>query len=90
MFASLYTPVEGEEEGETKKKKKKGKKVGFASDADKTVRVIKMKRSGKKIICAILGLDAYGVDLEVAARILSKKMGTGAASMMIEYRELKV
>ena len=59
-------------------------------DQEKKIRLIKMKRSGKKVICAIIGLDAYGCDLAATAQALSKRMGTGAASMQIEYRELKV
>lgn len=70
LFNSLYVTVEEEEtkDAGAKPKKKKAKKVGFVSDQDKKVRVIKMKRSGKKIICAIIGLDAYGCELDVIAR----------------------
>ena len=49
-----------------------------------------MKRSGKKVICAIIGLEAYGCDLEATAKAMSKKLGVGAAAMHIEYRELHV
>jgi len=52
--------------------------------------VIKQKRGGKKIVSSIIGMDAYGCDLADAAKVLSRKLGTGAAAMMIEYRELKV
>ena len=78
---------ESKEEGQSKKKKKK--KVAFASDQDKKIRVIKLKRSGKKVVCIILGLDDFGCDLEKTAKQMSKKMGTGAAAMMSEYREIK-
>lgn len=37
-------------------KKKKGKKVGFAQDQVKKIRVIKLKRGGKKIVSSIVGL----------------------------------
>ena len=52
--------------------------------------MIKLKRSGKKTISSIIGLDAYGCDLNETAKWLSRKLGTGASAMMIEYRELKV
>ena len=47
-----------------------------------------MKRSGKKVVCAIIGLDAYGCDLEATAKAMSKKLGVGAAAMEVEYREI--
>lgn len=52
--------------------------------------MIKLKRGGKKVISSIIGFDAYGCDLADTAKVLSRKLGTGAAAMMIEYRELKV
>jgi density-regulated protein len=30
---------------------------------DKKVRVIKLKRGGKKVICSIVGLELFGCDL---------------------------
>jgi translation initiation factor 1 (eIF-1/SUI1) len=62
--------------------------VGFAAEADKKVRVIKLHRGGKKLICSIIGLEKYGCDLADVARKMSKKFGTGAAAMQIEYKEL--
>ena len=62
----------------------------FAADQDKKIRVIKMKRSGKKTVSSIVGLDAYGCDLNEVAKILSRKLGSGAAAMQIEYRELNL
>ena len=49
-----------------------------------------MKRGGKKIVSSIIGLEAYGLDLVEAAKVFSRKLGTGAAAMNIEYRELNV
>ena len=40
------------------------------------------------MISLIIGLEKYGCDLAEVARKMSKKFGTGAASMQIEYREL--
>ena len=51
--------------------------------------MIKLKRSGKKVISSIVGLEAYGCDLAAVAKVLSKKLGQGAAAMEVEYRELK-
>ena len=93
LFEQIYPPVEedGDEESkDAKPKQKKKKKVGFAADAEKKIRVIKLRRGGKKVVSSIIGLDAYGCDLEQTAKVMSKKMGAGAAAMMIEYRELKV
>ena len=47
-----------------------------------------MKRSGKKTISSIVGLDAYGCDLADVAKIIARKLGSGAAAMQIEYREI--
>ena len=79
LFESIYPPVEeggeGGQEESKKPKKVKVKKVGFATDAEKKIRVIKMKRSGKKTVSSIVGLDAYGCDLVEVAKILSRKLG---------------
>ena len=64
--------------------------MGFASEQERKIRVIKLKRGGKKIVSSILGLDAYGVDLADMAKVFSKRLGTGAAAMNIEYRELNI
>ena len=53
----------------------------FAADQEKKIRVIKLKRSGKKTVSSIVGLDAYGCDLVEVAKILSRKLGSGAAAM---------
>jgi density-regulated protein DRP1 len=72
LFASLYVVItaEGEEEskeGAPKKIKKKGKKVAFADKGDMKIRVIKLKRGGKKVVSSIVGLEAYGCDLVAVA-----------------------
>lgn len=41
------------------------------------------------MISSIVGLDKYGCDLADIAKKMSKKFGTGAAAMQVEYRELK-
>jgi len=40
------------------------------------------------MISSIIGLEKYGCDLTDVARKMSKKFGTGAAAMPIEYKEL--
>jgi translation initiation factor 1 (eIF-1/SUI1) len=85
----LEDDEEGKEESkESAKPQKKKKKVGFSVETDKKIRVIKLKRGGRKYVSSIVGLDKYGVDLAEAAKKLSKKVGAGAASMLIEYKEL--
>ena len=86
----LYTKIyeEGDEESKDQKKMKKKKKVVFAVDAEKKIKVICQKRGGKKVVSSILGLDSYGIDLADCAKQMSKKMGSGAASMLIEFQEI--
>ena len=81
---------EAKDEGGARSKKKRGKKVNFSDQSDKKIRVIKLKRGGKKIVSSIVGLDAYGCDLADTAKILSRKLGSGAAAMLIEYQGLNV
>ena len=64
--------------------------MAFASDSEKKIRVIKLKRGGRKVVSSIIGFDAFGCDLADTAKLLSRKLGTGAAAMMIEYKELKL
>jgi len=59
--------------------------VGFSTDGERKIRVIKMKRGGKKTISSIVGMEAYGCDLADCAKILSRKLGSGAAAMTVEY-----
>ena len=42
------------------------------------------------MVSSIVGLDAYGCDLADTAKMMSRKFGSGAAAMQIEYRELNV
>ena len=48
---------------------------------DKKIRVILLKRGGKKIISNILGLEHYNVNLGDCARLLAKKFACGAAAV---------
>ena len=89
LYDEIYPAVEGAAEGDEEAKddpnakqarKKKAKKVAFAAEAKK-VRVIKLKRGGKKIISSIVGLEKYGCDLADTAKIFARKLGTGAAAM---------
>ena len=92
LFNQLYPEAPQDEESKTgeppKQQQKQKKKVGFASEKDKKIRIIKMKRGGKKFVSAIVGLEKYGCDLADVAKKMSKKFGTGAAAMMVEYKEL--
>ena len=92
LHDELYNLPEGEEAKEEggKRGKKKAKKVGFSDQSDRKIRVIKLKRGGKKIVSSIVGLEAYGCDLADTAKILSRKLGSGAAAMLIEYQGLNV
>ena len=88
LFNTVYPPVEGEEgkeDGKKRKKMKGPKKVGFVTDGEKKIRVIKLSRGGKKAISSIVGMEAYGCDLADCAKILSRKLGSGAAAMLVEY-----
>jgi translation initiation factor 1 (eIF-1/SUI1) len=42
----------------------------------------------KKIVSAFVGLEKYGCDLADVAKKMSEKFGTGAADMIVEYKEL--
>ena len=87
LFLELYPPVQASEGEETKEQpKKKKKSVKFTGE--KKIRVIKMKRGGKKIICNILGFELYGCDLTEVARLLSKRYGSGAAKILVEFKEI--
>ena len=86
MYPELPEDAEGAAAASGVKKKKK--KVAFAPEAAK-IRVIKQKRGGKKIVSSILGFDKYGCDLPDVAKKISKRCGTGAAAMEIDYKGLK-
>ena len=47
-----------------------------------------MKRGGKKVICNILGFEQYGCNLTEVARMLSKRFGSGAAQILVEFKEI--
>lgn len=55
---------------------------------DKKIRVIKLKRGGKKIISDILGLELFGCNLADVAKLMGKKFGTGAAATLIQFKEI--
>lgn len=94
MFDELYAEkLAAEEEakqgGEGKPQQKQKKKgVSFAAEQEKKIRIIKLKRGGKKFISAIVGLEKYGCDLAEIAKKMSKRFGTGAAAMTVEYKEI--
>ena len=88
MYDEIYPTVDDDGEGGaaaagSSRKKKKG--VKFVADHEKVVRFVKLKRSGKKFISTIIGLEKFGCDLNDAAKIISKKYGTGAAAMDVQY-----
>ena len=89
IFDKMYPAiavVEGEEEKKDEPAKKKKKVVKI--QVNKRVRVIKLRRGGKKIICEILGLELFGCNLAEVAKMLGKKLGTGAAAVQVEYKEI--
>lgn len=65
-------------------KKKKSVKI----NVERTIRVIKLKRGGKKCICNILGFELFGCNLAEVAKTLGKKFGSGAAAIMVEHKEI--
>jgi len=67
---------EEDKEGEEVKPKKKSVKFGGQSGL---VKVIKLKRGGKKTVCQIIGLEAYTKDLKGLASKFGKKFSCGAA-----------
>jgi len=85
MFDKLYpeAPQDGEEtKEEAPKKKKKSVKI----EVKKEIRVIKLKRGGKKTISNILGLELFGCNLADVAKQLGKKFGSGAAAIIVEHK----
>jgi translation initiation factor 1 (eIF-1/SUI1) len=47
-----------------------------------------MRRGGKKVICNILGFDNYGCNLADVASLLAKRFGSGAAEILVEFKEI--
>ena len=89
MHEDLYAPkgtenAEESKEGEEPKKKKKKVKI----EVEKRIRVIKLKRGGKKVISDILGLDLFGCNLADVAKTMGKKFGTGAAAITVNHKEI--
>ena len=81
LHEKIYPSVDEEtKEGEEVKKKKK-KQAKIMDPKDKKIRVILLKRGGKKIISNILGLEFYNVNLADCARLLAKKFACGAAAV---------
>ena len=92
MYATLYEVIEEEESKDTDEgavKKKKKKTVKIVDPKDKMIRVVVLKRGGKKTNSQIIGLETWGVDLQECARLLSKKFACGAASALIDYKEIQ-
>lgn len=46
--------------------------------APQDVKVYKTKRGSKKVICFVVGLQSYGVNLKDAAKLMSKKFACSA------------
>ena len=91
MYEKLYSEENKAEDEETKgdqaaPQKKKPKKVAFAGE-DKKIRIIRQKRGGRKMVSSMIGFEKFGCELDDVAKVFSKKLGTGAAAMNIEYRE---
>lgn len=89
LYDKLYPVQEaaeatGEETKAAPQKKKKSVKI----HQDKKIRCIKLKRGGKKLITNIVGFELFGCNLQEIARMLGKKLGTGAAVITVEHKEL--
>ena len=82
----LYESIWAREGADEVKGKKKKKKVAFKVSADAEIRVVKMKRGGKKMQSLIIGLEAYGIKIAEAAKALSKRMATGAVATESDYK----
>ena len=78
LFKELFGVKEGEQEdaGEKKKKNKVKQKVKIAQGP---IKVIVLKRGGKKVITIIQGLLGWVESLEAVAKQMGKKFATGAA-----------
>lgn len=83
LYENLWVKREGADQITGKKAKKK---VGFAADTDKTIRVIKMKRGGKKVQSLIIGLENWGCDIADVAKRLSKKLACGSQATNTDYK----
>jgi density-regulated protein DRP1 len=59
---------------------KKKKKVGIAIVEGGDVKIYKTRRGGKKVICTIVGLHNYGINLKDIAKVMGKKFACGAAA----------
>jgi translation initiation factor 1 (eIF-1/SUI1) len=51
----------------------------LAPSGDTDIKIYKAKRGGKKMICSVVGLQAYGVPMKDLAKVMSKKFCCGAA-----------
>jgi density-regulated protein DRP1 len=59
---------------------KKKKKVGIAvGEKPGAIKVYKTKRGAKKVICYVVGLHTYGINLKDIAKVMGKKFACGAA-----------
>lgn len=87
MFDKLYPQVVATEGGEeVKEEAPKKKKKTVKIEIKKEIRVIKLKRGGKKTISNILGFELFGCNLAEVAKILGKKFGSGAAAILVEHK----
>jgi len=83
LFEQIYEeeavkPEGAEDEVKEDPNKKKKKKVSLAPSGDSVIKIYKAKRGGKKMICSVTGLQAYGVPLKEMAKLMSKKFSCGA------------
>jgi len=82
LFQRLYPDEEAKSEPAEEQKQeapKKKKKVGFGTPGQQEIRIIKAQRRGKKVLCTIVGLQSYGVNLKDMAKIMSKRFASSAA-----------
>lgn len=52
--------------------------MSLAPSGDADIKIYKVKRGGKKMICSVTGLQHYGIPLKDIAKVMSKKFSCGA------------
>lgn len=83
-LSDIIYPKEDDGQEEEKKQTKKKKGITFAEDSEKKIKILSQKRSGKKKVSTIIGLNKFGIDLKHCAKFLSKKFATSAAAIVDE------
>ena len=71
--------AKGEEaKGEEAKEEKPKRKVKFGKDICGLIKVYRLKRGGRKVICQLTGFEYYTKDLKSIAKLFGKKFSCGS------------